>query len=615
MCFPQSPSKSLLSASTVYGIILSLLLLLFFHTNLWAQSTKRDSLALKISERIEQLILQDSLNRVQLQQALLEYQQLDQEDEESMAMVPIDSATESDISKKEDHLVKLPVVPFENDTIFFLSDTSRTIALEQRKIITEGNIRYIVDHYLYFEDSLKVIHRPRLSKIVYRDTVLLRLSEYDALLADTLLRPMAENYRRAIHKSIKKNVTQRNLISFGMGLALLIGLYFFIRIIRRSFRWMAEKMWSNREEWFKTIKYKGVDFLNAQQQETIVRRFLKLLEYAVLLLVLYLFLPLLFSVFPPAQRIADKLFGFIWSPVKAVVAAVLDYLPNLFFILVIVLVFRYMIRAIKAVFNEIKVGKIKISGFYAEWAKPTYNIIAFLLYSFMMVLIFPYLPGSQSEAFKGISVFVGVLISIGSSSAITNSIAGIVITYMRPFTIGDWIEVDGIRGELIERSMFVIRMRTNENKIMTIPNSSVLSNNTINLSMSNQRFKLIIHTEVTIGYDVPWRRVRDLLIRSAQETDGILQDPRPFVLTTQLNDFYIEYSIRCCTNYPAKIPRTLALLNQNILDNFNRGGVEILSPHFRAQRKGEDITIINQKDYPEMWDIGDSGEEDSAPKS
>ncbi|WP_216597596.1 mechanosensitive ion channel family protein [Persicobacter sp. CCB-QB2] len=586
-------------------------MLLFFHTDLWAQATKRDSLALKISERIEQLILQDSLNRLQLQQALVEYQQLGNAAVPLASPTEIDSLTQEHIHQKEkNQLVRLPVIPFEEDTIFFLLDTSITPALERRKDLIEGNIQYVVDHYLYFEDSLKIIHEPHFSQIVYHDTVLMVLNEYDALLADTLLQPLAETYRSAIDHSISANVSQRNLLSIAMALGLLVGLFFLVKLIRRFFRWMTKKIWDHREDWFKTIKYKGVDFLNAEQQETIVKRLLTLVEYAFLFLVVYLCLPLLFSVFPPAQRFADKLFAFIWDPIKAVFLAVLDYLPNLFFIMVIVVVFRYLIQGTRAIFNEIKVGKIKISGFYPEWAKPTLKIITFLLYSFMLVLIFPYLPGAQSEAFKGISVFVGVLISIGSSSAITNSIAGIVITYMRPFTIGDWVEVAGIRGELIERSMFVIRMRTNENKIITIPNSSVLSNNSINLSVSNQRFKLIIHTEVTIGYDVPWRRVRDLLIRSAQETDGILQDPTPFVLTTKLNDFYIEYSIRCCTNYPGKIPRTLALLNQNILDNFNRGGVEILSPHFRAQRSGEDITIINQKEYPEMWDIGDKGEED-----
>ena len=222
---------------------------------------------------------------------------------------------------------------------------------------------------------------------------------------------------------------------------------------------------------------------------------------------------------------------------------------------------------------------------------PTYSIVKFLLYAFMFVLIFPYLPGSDSNIFKGVSVFIGVLFSLGSSSAIANMVAGLVITYMRPFKIGDRIKIGDVTGDVVEKTLLVTRIRTIKNEVITIPNSSVLNGNTTNYSSEAIEKGLIIHTTVTIGYDVPWKDMHQALIDAALRTNLILDEPKPFVLQTSLEDFYVSYQINAYTREAGKQALIYSNLHQNIQDVCNERGIEILSPHYRAARDGNMTTI------------------------
>ena len=231
---------------------------------------------------------------------------------------------------------------------------------------------------------------------------------------------------------------------------------------------------------------------------------------------------------------------------------------------------------------------------------PTFSIVRLFLYAFMLVLIFPYLPGSDSDIFKGVSIFIGVLFSLGSSTAIGNMIAGLMITYMRPFKIGDRIKIAGVNGDVVEKTLLVTRVRTIKNEVITIPNSSVLSGNTINYTSEANERGLIIHTTLTIGYDVPWKDMHQALIDAASKTEMILQEPKPFVLQTSLDDFYVSYQINAYTNEASKQGRIYSNLHQNIQNVCYERGIEILSPHYRAERDGNKTTIPSNylsKDY------------------
>jgi len=214
-----------------------------------------------------------------------------------------------------------------------------------------------------------------------------------------------------------------------------------------------------------------------------------------------------------------------------------------------------------------------------------------MIIAFTLVAAFPYIPGSSSPVFKGLSIFVGFLLSLGSTSLVSNIVAGIVLTYTRGLRIGDRVQIADSTGDVIERTALVTRIRTIKNVIISIPNNIVLQNQIINYSAEAAERGLILHTSVTIGYDVPWRLVTDLMIGSALKTINILAKPEPFVLKTSLDDFYITYELNAYTDEPGLMAGTYSELHQNILDQFNKEGVEIMSPSYFAVRDGQGVTI------------------------
>ncbi|NTW37575.1 MAG: mechanosensitive ion channel, partial [Syntrophobacteraceae bacterium] len=199
--------------------------------------------------------------------------------------------------------------------------------------------------------------------------------------------------------------------------------------------------------------------------------------------------------------------------------------------------------------------------------------------------------GSNSPAFKGVSIFVGVLFSLGSTSAIGNLAAGLSLTYMQAFREGDVVKIGDVTGTVVQRKTMVTRLRTFKNETITMANSAVMSAQITNYSIQAQRSGLILHTTVTIGYDAPWQQVHELLIEAARATSNVLESPAPFVLQTALNDFYVAYQINLYTKVPEKMPRITSELHANIQNKFNEAGVEIMSPHYAQIRDGNRTTI------------------------
>jgi small-conductance mechanosensitive channel len=209
-------------------------------------------------------------------------------------------------------------------------------------------------------------------------------------------------------------------------------------------------------------------------------------------------------------------------------------------------------------------------------------------------MIWPLLPSSDSQVFQGVSVFIGIIVSLGSSSIIGNVMAGMVMTYMRPFRVGDFIKYGDIDGFVIEKTILVTRIRTRKNDVVTIPNSNLMSSQTTNYTFSAQNYGVIVHTKVTIGYDMPWQQIRDLLLDAAHKTPHILKKPAPFVLVTALDDYYVEYEINAYTHQSDLLGIIYSELHQNILDSFHKNGVEIMSPHIFAHRNDLPVQIPPQ---------------------
>ena len=318
---------------------------------------------------------------------------------------------------------------------------------------------------------------------------------------------------------------------------------------------------------------------------------IRLGRLALLLVLTFLFLSTEFNYFPWTRRAGNELLAYVLSPVKTVFTAILNYLPKAFFIIVVMVFTHYLLRMVKAITREVKRGRIHIRGLYPEWVDPTYNITRFLIIAFAAVVIVPYLPGEESPAFKGIGVFLGLLVSLGSTGAVSNVVSGIVITYSRSFKVGDWVTIGDVTGEIAAQTLLATQVKTAKNVEVTIPNSVVLSSHVKNFSMLAQTEGVILHTSVTIGYDAPWRTIHELLINAARKTKFILEDPAPFVLQNALDDSYVEYMINAYTRSPHEMVNIYSELHANIQDSFYEAGVEIMSPIFQALRDGNRVAI------------------------
>lgn len=554
--------------------------------------------------KVEQQRIADSIKKIELESQLLKLKTTDnlQKEELLQQLKSIEENEKSRIEDKKRHIDSLrntakgyPVFGVMKDTLFLVYSKIGASTPKERAINISRKIDKLYEDDFFKTDSILVVKSENTYDIVYGEIILMSISENDAIWYGRSMHELAQSFKESIKNSIVKAKNENSwlkiIVRIGLVLLVIAIAWGLIWLIGRGYSRLLLFINSKKEKWLKDLSYKDYTFLTAEQEMQVILFLVKIFRWFVYAILLYITLPIIFSIFPFSRDWADALFQLIWSPFKGVLIAVWEYLPNLFSILVIYFVMKYVIRFVRYIFHEIEAEKLKISGFHADWAMPTYSIVKFLLYAFMFVLIFPYLPGSDSNIFKGVSVFIGVLFSLGSSSAIANMVAGLVITYMRPFKIGDRIKIGDVTGDVVEKTLLVTRVRTIKNEVITIPNSSVLNGNTTNYSVEAMEKGLIIHTTVTIGYDVPWKNMHKGLIDAALRTDSILDEPKPFVLQTSLDDFYVSYQINAYTREAGKQALIYSNLHQNIQDVCNEMGIEILSPHYRAARDGNMTTI------------------------
>lgn len=444
-------------------------------------------------------------------------------------------------------------------------------------------------------DSVYILENETFTDIMFGSKVILSITEQDALWQGVSRAELADRYKPLLDAKIRE---MRNEHSFFqiikraiLFIMVIIGQYLLVRLTNFLFRKLRRSIIRFKQQRLKPVIIHDYELLNKRRLGRILIFFSNILRYLVYLTLFMFSVPLLFAIFPQTEKLALTIFLYIIEPVRMIFTSIIAYIPNLFIILAIWLCIKYIVKGIRFIADEVGNEKLKISGFYPDWAKPTFNIIRFLLYAFMIAMIYPYLPGADSGVFQGISVFVGLIVSLGSSAVIGNIIAGMVITYMRPFKLGDRIKLNDTVGKVIEKTPFVTRLRTPKNEVVTIPNSFVMSSHTVNYSASARQFGLIIHTTVTIGYDAPWRQVHQLLIDAALHTPGVLAEPKPFVLETELQDYYPCYQINAYIKDADNLAQITSDLHQQIQDTFNEAGVEIMSPHYFAQRDGNASTI------------------------
>lgn len=444
-------------------------------------------------------------------------------------------------------------------------------------------------------DSIVIVEAETHTDLMISDVILMTILDGDAAPVGQPRSDVAVQYARTITEALElasRRTTIKAVLLGALGTVLATVV---LLLLLRLLSWVFPRTFSMLERWRGTripaIRIQRLELLSSSRLTDTLIGLTRIIRVALVVLLLYLYVPLVLRFFPWTEHLSDRILGYVLSPLGQVWNAFIDYVPSLFFIAVIVVLTWYLLKFIHLMFNAVRTGAITLPGFYREWAEPTYKIVRFLVLAFALVVLFPYLPGAGSDAFRGVSIFLGVLFSLGSSSAIANVVAGVVLTYTRAFVIGDRVKIAETVGDVTEKSLLATRVRTPKNVEITVPNAMVLSSHIINYSAEGRRGNLILHTGVTIGYDVPWRRVHELLLAAAKGTPGIQDEPAPFVLQTSLDDFYVRYELNAYTDEPGAMAKTYSDLHQNIQDRFNEAGVEIMSPHYGALRDGNRVAI------------------------
>ena len=515
-----------------------------------------------------------------------------------------------------DQIDGYPVV-LDDQTLFKIQAPTGSFSPEERaNTITKRLEKFTEDTSLSI-DSIKLETSENMTSIVADDKILATLTEQDANAARKSRQELSEEYLGIIKTSISQFREERTLIARIFSLVwtvlatLSLGIIFklmdiiFPRIFNLLNRW--------RDHIIPSLRIQNVDLVSSAQVTKFLIGIVKFFRVVLVLLILFLYIPFVLSFFPLTRKISSKIFAYIIKAIAYIFESVLNYIPNIFMIGLIILSTYYIIRFCQFIFRELERGNITIPGFYQDWAIPTYNIIQFLIIALAAVVALPYLPGFDSPAFRGISVFLGVLFSLGSTSAVANTVGGVILIYTRAFQLGDRVQIGDIIGDIEDKTLLVTRIRTPKNVIVTLPNATVLNSNVVNFSASarDTGIPLVIYTTITLGYDVPWRKVHQVLMEAADATESILKDPTPFVLQTSLDDFYVSYELNVYTDQTRQLPLIYSNLHKNIQDKCNEADIEILSPHYSAIRDGNHNTIPENylpKDYQapgfKLEDIG-----------
>ena len=512
----------------------------------------------------------------------------------AIGLMPVGAAAQA---QTEESLTqaRASVVRFRGQDLFEVRAPMGKLTPPERARAIEERLGIVASGSADALDAIQVIERERTSDLLAGEQLVLSVTDVDAAPLGRTRQQLAADYAVEFERVMRKEFSGRSLrgVTTALVLTAVATLLFVIawRALSGFFRRIARLVRSWEGTRITAVHIKGVEFVSATRMTLLAARAVEMLRWLLILIAAVIFLETVLGFFPWTRAAAVEFRAYLWSALSKVVSATVQYLPNLVYITLIVVVVRVVLQGVALVFESLKKGDLSLGGFHSEWAEPTSKIVRILIIAFSVVLVFPYLPGANSPAFQGVSIFLGVLVSFGSTSAVSNVVAGIVMTYMIPFRHGDRVKVGDTVGGIVEMNLLVVRVRTIKNVDVTIPNAAVLGGHIINYSARARDEGLILHSTVTIGYDVPWRTVHQLLTTAASQTTGIAATPPPFVLQTSLDDFYVSYQINAYTDQANRMAALYGELHQNIQDGFAVAGVEIMSPHYRAVRDGGMVTL------------------------
>jgi small-conductance mechanosensitive channel len=499
--------------------------------------------------------------------------------------------------------IQLDISPVKLDgtLLFYVRGISSYPSSQRAETIT-GRIKKAADNSDISADSIKTIPDKDVIQIYAGTEFIMNIYPVDAEVEGINQSALSGLIIAKTHEGIVKYRSDRSrpvlikkmLFAFGATLLLIAIMFFFIWLIRRINIAIQNKLKSRID----SLENKSYKLIRSDQFWKLFNIFFKTLKILTIVVIIIVFIEYILGLFPWTNNFAVSVLEIFLVPLKSIGSGFIGYLPSLVFLIIIILITWYLLKLIRLLFTGIKKGAIVINKFYPEWAMPTFKIIRIFVIAFAVILAYQYIPGSGSAAFKGVSVFLGVLFSLGSSSFIGNIIAGYTVTYRRTFKIGDLIEVNNHIGFVEEQKLQVTRLRSHKNEEIIIPNSLLINSNIINYSSSENEKGLILHTTVGIGYETPWRLVDAMLKMAADRTEGLSKEPPPFVLRNSLGDFAVNYELNVYCKDVAGIKKHYTVLHQNILDVFNENNVQIMTPAYERDPAEPKVVPKDQWDTP-----------------
>ncbi|ATA78206.1 mechanosensitive ion channel family protein [Capnocytophaga sputigena] len=550
----------------------------------YIQAQQPDSLSQqeirKELETIKQFRQKDSIRIAML---LNEIQLLINNEKNTPSITNSSTTNEKEIEKLRNKMRGRPIV-FEKDTLYYLYTSYGPYDIDTRVKYVEEKLEELYNDPYFVADSIKIKPAGDYLSVMYNDKTITGVSIVDALWENSSQTELAQRYANIIKNTIVKYKEQNSLKSVLIRLAELLLVLFitFILVwaINRLFDFLKKITLNSEHRFLTSIRIRNYDFIKKPGIVKALVKILAILRIVFLLFLLITIIPLIFDIFSSTQYLSKIIVQWISEPIKNVGIAIIGYLPHLFYIVIIAVITRYVLKILRFFALEIERGILKIKGFHPEWAHTTYVLARMMLWVLALVIMFPHLPGSDSDAFKGISIFLGVLISLGSSSAISNAIAGIVISYMRPFQVGDWIKSGEIIGAVIEKNALVTRLKTINNEDITIPNSAILSGATMNFTSIGKEIGLALNVQVKVRYDYSDNLVEELLIEAALKTNGISPKPHPYIFQISLSELNAVYELNAYTFHPENMYFIKSDLTKNIQSTFRQANIEIFSTQY-----------------------------------
>jgi small-conductance mechanosensitive channel len=436
-------------------------------------------------------------------------------------------------------------------------------------------------------ESLTVQDTPTASIVVAKGQRLFGVLDADAELEGLTRQLVAGAYRDRVAEAITKFRRDREASTlwkdFYRAAIATLGFLLLVELDRRTLRRVRGAVTARYRSKVQDVRFSTVEIVRGDQIWNVLQHAVRIVAVLAALVAAYVYLNYVLVLFPWTRALGRSLTNILVQPLKTLATGFLAFIPDFVFLIILAVITRWVLRLVRLYFARVAEGETEVRGFDADWAKPTERIVRFVIVAMALVIAYPYIPGSDSEAFKGIGVVVGLMFSLGSASIIGNLVAGLGIAFRRAFRVGDRVRIGDTVGEVTQVELLTTYLRSPKNEQIVIPNSLILNNEVVNYSaLVRSGAGLIVHTNVGIGYETPWRQVEAMLIQAARRTPGIRAEPEPFVLQRSLGDFAVNYEINAYTDEPRRILATYSDLHRNILDVFNEYGVQIMTPAYEG---------------------------------